>query len=294
MGNTSPFGGARSRFESELPSSRPRLNLACRFRPLHMRTYVRVMPREGPRYTEEEARRAIAESLCWAQALRRLGVRPAGGHHKTIKKWAGRWQISTAHFDANAARRTASRARGRLIEDLLVAHSTYARGHLKARLYEAGLKQRVCELCGQDEHWHGRRMALILDHVNGIPDDNRLENLRIICPNCAATLETHCGRNIALVQRACAGCGEIFTPRYQGQRFCSPPCWHAADKPYLRTPHPEKRKVARPPYKDLIAELEATSYVAVGRKYGVSDNAVRKWVRWYESDAERSSDRAGR
>ena len=42
----------------------------------------------------------------------------------------------------------------------------------------------------------------------------------------------------------------------------------------------------RPPYEQLIAEVEATSYVAVGRKYGVSDNAVRKWIRWYEYERE--------
>ena len=64
----------------------------------------------------------------------------------------------------------------------------------EAALFEEGLKERRCEMCGQDENWHGRTMSLILDHINGVPDDNRLENLRIVCPNCAATLETHCGR----------------------------------------------------------------------------------------------------
>jgi transposase-like protein len=47
------------------------------------------------------------------------------------------------------------------------------------------------------------------------------------------------------------------------------------------------RKVARPVYKQLLAEIASTSYVAVGRKYGVSDNAVRKWVRFYERERER-------
>ena len=76
----------------------------------------------------------------------------------------------------------------------IVEGSTYSRGRLKQGPYNAGLKTRRCELCGQDELWRGRPMSLILDHINGVPTDNRLENLRIVCPNCAATLETHCGR----------------------------------------------------------------------------------------------------
>ena len=44
--------------------------------------------------------------------------------------------------------------------------------------------------------WYGRRMSLVLDHVNGVSNDNRFINRRIVCPNCAATLDTHRGRNI--------------------------------------------------------------------------------------------------
>ena len=47
------------------------------------------------------------------------------------------------------------------------------------------------------------------------------------------------------------------------------------------------RKVERPPYEKLLEEIETTSYLAIGRKYGVSDNAVRKWVRFYERQIER-------
>ncbi len=54
-------------------------------------------------------------------------------------------------------------------------------------------------------------------------------------------------------------------------------------------PNPDIRKVERPPYEQLLEEIEATSYLAVGRKYGVSDNAVRKWVRWYERQIEREA-----
>ncbi|HEY5317263.1 MAG TPA: hypothetical protein VIJ20_04740 [Solirubrobacteraceae bacterium] len=109
------------------------------------------------------------------------------------------------------------------------------------------------------------------------------ENLRIVCPNCAATLDTHCGRkNRIHAPRDCGLCGEPFTPRYQKQRYCSQLCGTKHDN-RKREPKPETRKVPRPPYEQLMAEVRSTSYLAVGRKYGVSDTTVRKWIRWSES-----------
>ncbi len=52
-------------------------------------------------------------------------------------------------------------------------------------------------------------------------------------------------------------------------------------------PNYSRRKVRRPPYEQLLREIEERGYLAVGRKYGVSDNAIRKWVRQYEREAER-------
>ncbi len=51
----------------------------------------------------------------------------------------------------------------------------------------------------------------------------------------------------------------------------------------------DQRRTERPPCKRLLAEVEASGWVAVGRKYGVSDNAVRKWVRFYERQNEREA-----
>ena len=118
-------------------------------------------------------------------------------------------------------------------------------------------------------------MSLILDHVNGVSNDNRIENLRIVCPNCAATLPTHCGRNIPR-QRSCAHCREIFEPNRPEQRYCSVACG-VVDT--CSGPRPERRKVERPPVDQLLREVDELGYVAVGKKYGVSDNAVRKWLR---------------
>jgi hypothetical protein len=168
---------------------------------------------------------------------------------------------------------------------VLVNGSTYSRWNLKERLYSSGLKDRRCELCGQGDEWHGRSISLILDHVNGVSTDNRLENLRIVCPNCAATLDTHCGRNAALRDpRRCELCGKPYRPRRTSQRFCSRDCGSRRERPDMRGPRPEARKVERPPYERLIAEVEELGWLGTGRKYGVSDNAVRKWVRAYERE----------
>jgi HNH endonuclease len=238
-----------------------------------------------PRYSEDAARAAIAASHSYAETLRRLEMCPSGGAHVVLRKWAELWGISTSHFDPYAASRGRNTRVVRLpLEQILVEGSTYCRGKLKPRLYEEGLKERRCELCGQDELWRGRRMSLILDHINGVRDDNRIENLRIVCPNCAATLDTHCNRGGGLEPRRCRRCDAEFRPKYSSQRYCSAECGRRHDRSYLRVARPASRKVQRPTLEQLQADLATMSYLAVGRKYGVSDNAVRKWLRWYERE----------
>lgn len=127
-------------------------------------------------------------------------------------------------------------------------------------------------------------MSLILDHVNGVRDDHRVENLQIVCPNCAATLSTHCGRNVPH-ERECRHCGEHFQPRTSDGYYCSISCSKTGKG--LGVARLDLRKVERPSLDQLQADLESMSFCAVGRKYGVSDNAVRKWLVWYEREEQR-------
>jgi hypothetical protein len=231
---------------------------------------------------------AIAASRSWSEALRRLGMCQTGGAHATLRKYAGVWGIATDHFDPYANVRGKGVARRRPLEEILVEHSTFSRNHLKNRLYEEGLKQPVCELCGQDEQWKGRVMSLILDHVNGVSDDHRLTNLRIVCPNCAATLDTHCARKRRLirVEQDCVRCGRPFRPRDGRQRYCSRECGVRWDRSGVA--RPASRKVDRPPYSQLLREVHAIGFSATGRRYGVTDNAIRKWLRQYELEEARA------
>lgn len=77
------------------------------------------------------------------------------------------------------------------LEDILENRATEQSAKLKARLYAAGLKQNRCESCGISE-WNGKSLVCHLEHVNGNHKDNRLENLKILCPNCHSQTETYC------------------------------------------------------------------------------------------------------
>jgi 5-methylcytosine-specific restriction endonuclease McrA len=75
------------------------------------------------------------------------------------------------------------RPQGMPIVELLQAGPKRGRNHIKLRLIAAGLKTNKCEECGLTE-WRGKPLSMALHHINGDGNDNRLENLAILCPNC--------------------------------------------------------------------------------------------------------------
>lgn len=129
------------------------------------------------------------------------------GH--SVRECAEHFGFSTATWSM-AARRgdVVGRPTMMSIEELL--SGPRGRTHLKARLLEAGLLPTHCQICGISS-WRGQRLALELHHANGNGNDNRLENLLILCPNCHSQTDSWGGRNSKRTLHVVAG-GQQPTP----------------------------------------------------------------------------------
>ncbi|MBC9717119.1 HNH endonuclease [Streptomyces sp. TRM66268-LWL] len=148
----------------------------------------------GGLFPEEEFRRAVAESLGVADLLRRLGFpRPGGASIARAKRSIEAYGLSTAHFIGQAHCAGATPHNRMHADEILIRKQPGARRTnttlLRRSLDEIGVP-RACARCGQGELWHGKRLVLEIDHINGDPLDNRRENLRYLCPTCHSQTPT--------------------------------------------------------------------------------------------------------
>lgn len=228
-------------------------------------------------FNETTLRIAVLNSKNMTEVMKNLKRADSSAGRKTIKKYIELHKLDISHFESVKERYERSLKKSLInkkieLENILVKNSTYNSGNkIKKRLYEEGLKKPICEKCGQDEWWHGEKISLILDHINGDHYDNRIENLRIVCPNCEATLSTHCRGHKKIEREQIRK--EIKEERIKNQ-----------NTHYINLSL-SQRKVKRPEFNSLKKEINELGYLGTGRKYGVSDNSIRKWIKFYEKHA---------
>ncbi|MGW0813758.1 HNH endonuclease signature motif containing protein [Streptomyces viridiviolaceus] len=155
--------------------------------------------REGAKWTREVLEPVVAESASVNEVLRRLGLDTVGGHHTHISRRIKAYGIDTSHFTPtvrterqryNQRRRTAEEI---LVEDTSEHAARVPSSRLKRAMRELGMEER-CAICGTEPVWLGEPLPLEVDHIDGNWRNNRIENLRLLCPNCHSTTDSYRGR----------------------------------------------------------------------------------------------------
>ena len=242
---------------------------------------------------EKALAEAVASSTSIAEVCRKLGYHSAGGNTQTIKHHITRLDLDTSHHLGQAWNRG----------NYQLPSSSNTRKTIKERLIrEHGHR---CWKCGNFE-WNGLPIALELEHKNGMNNDNREENLEILCPNCHAQTPTYRRR-----RKSPAGVVELvytedLSPSDESHArssrvtrtlciVCNLPCqcnqyWHKTCQTCIDCGKSTKSlrckscagrvreftKIDWPTNEELLKRLETTNYSALGRELGVSDNAIRK------------------
>ena len=217
----------------------------------------------------------IKESYSISQVLNKLGLKAAGGNYRTFDRFVKINNIDTSHFTGQLWSKGKQLSPKRDIEDYLEGGIRIQSHKLKLRLIRENIFEHKCYICNLDK-WMDKPIPLELDHINGDHDDNRLENLRIICPNCHAQTDTYRAKNRRdkkpveekpikeIIKYYCPDCNKEI---HKESKYCE------------ECSHKKSRKVERPDLQTLVNDIKNLGYSATGRKYGVSDNAIRKWVK---------------
>lgn len=153
------------------------------------------MPRKL-KYTKEELEQAVKASRSIRQTALKLGLNPSGGGtYHTLRTKFKEWSIDTSHFEGQAWNKGIFIPRpAKPLAEYMIENSTYGTCHLHRRLLRENIFTHQCSECKRTE-WNNKPIPLELDHINGVNNDHRIENLRFLCPNCHAQTDTYCGKN---------------------------------------------------------------------------------------------------
>lgn len=226
------------------------------------------------RIDREDLQNMLDTSSSICEVLRRLGLSPYNGNHRTLLQ-----RIKEDCLNQDILTKNRNLAHGERLKnsrkiptsDILSAHSRHCQAVVKNRVVQEKLIEYKCSDCGNPGLHNGKRLSLQLDHINGDNTNNLIENLRFLCPNCHSQTATFSGRSAKRLT-TCKDCGSTISDKRCSKEFCDKCRSNRLSKAA------QSQKRFDPSKEELINKLKEVdcNILAVGRFYGVSDNAVRK------------------
>lgn len=222
--------------------------------------------------TREELSQAVKHSNTFKEVLERIGCEnPVGSSYRILKDKLEAFSIDTSHM----THQSKVSYKVHTNEAVFCENSKVSQSCLRDRVLKNNLIEYKCAICGMPPLWNEKPLTLTLDHKNGNRTDNRLENLQFVCPNCDKQQETfgaynkiryysfksahkkkntcdNCGKEISYKATYCKGCASVH-----------------------------RRKTERPTKEELKTLIMSHSILFISKRYNVSGNAVRKWLKSY-------------
>lgn len=211
----------------------------------------------------ELLRNVVKDCVNFGEVLDKLQIPRQGNNTKTLRGILDKEKIDYSHFTGRAREYVKPGVKD--INYYLTNQGYIKTSSLKEKLLKEGLKQNKCECCGITE-WNGKPLVMQLHHIDGNHNNNFLDNLQMLCPNCHSQTENYCGSANTAKKYYCPDCGREIN---KGSKYCSV-CYHKH----------QSNKGSCPEMEQLINDfIELKSFTRVGNKYDVTDNSIRKWFK---------------
>lgn len=249
------------------------------------------MASKWEQYSEQELQNMINQVESYSSLMKLMGYCGTGGNNTiVIRKIKQKYpHLDFSHFTNQGWRKNKTVAKDGIhryekytIEEIFCEDSPVAPRVIKTYVLRHNLIPYKCNCCGFSGKWMGYELVLQLHHINGNNTDNRLENLMFLCPNCHSITENFAGRGLKNKKEKTIISKETKTSTEYFCIECGKKLAHKCNTGMCQECYKKSiRVVERPDAITLALEVLENGYAAVGRKYGVTDNAIRKWCKAY-------------